>query len=122
MATRPIFCPKDGTVHTVEINFEWHAGMATSQKKKSIASLHKAANKNGLDNILEISTKSEEKLGRDLSAFNLKISISNGENCFLERIRHKRKNLLQAPVQRVRRGLSGPTELVLGMSIDNKKV
>ena len=84
MATRPVFCPVEGSVKVVDIDFQWHAGMAASQKKKSIASLHKAANKNGLDNILEISTKSEEKLGRDLSAFNLKISISNGENCFLE--------------------------------------
>jgi hypothetical protein len=84
MATRPVFCPKEGSVKTIEINFEWHAGMAASQKKKSIASLHKAANKNGLNNILEISTKSEEKLGRDLSAFNLKIAISNRGNCFLE--------------------------------------
>lgn len=84
MATRPIFCPEEGLVKVIDIDFQWHAGMAVSQKKKSIQSLHRAAHANGLSDILEISTKSEEKLGRDLSAFNLKIDIPNKGKFYIE--------------------------------------
>lgn len=84
MATRPVFCPVEGSVKVVDIDFQWHAGLAASQKKKSIQSLHQEANKQGIRNILEISTKSEEKLGRDLSAFNLKIDIPNRGKFYLE--------------------------------------
>lgn len=50
--------------------------MAPSQKKKNIASLHQAAALLGISNILEISSKSEEKVGQRLSAFSLKITLS----------------------------------------------
>jgi hypothetical protein len=84
MANRPVFCPQDTSVDIKNIDFKWHPGMAVSQKKKSIASLHAEAQKEGINPILEISTKSDKKLGRDLSAFNLKILTSKRGNCFLE--------------------------------------
>lgn len=82
MAGRPVFVPKiEGLrlVQEIDIPFLWHSGMAPSQKKKNIISLHEAAAKRGLTPLLEISTKSEEKLGQRLSAFNLKIKSKVGE-------------------------------------------
>jgi len=78
MAQRPIFIPQargDAFVLTESIEFKWIAGMAVSQKQKSINSLHEAAYKrDGIQRILEISSKSREELGVKLSAFNLIIS------------------------------------------------
>ena len=78
MATRPIFVPKsdgDRLVEEVHVNFIWNPGFAPVQKKKNIKALHEAAKQKGLPNILEVSTKSDEKIGVHLSAFNLKIEI-----------------------------------------------
>lgn len=76
MAKRPIFIPNYKGFPFVKeelIEFEWHAGFAKVQAQKSIASLHEAAAKAEIENILEISSKSSEELGVCLSAFNLKI-------------------------------------------------
>lgn len=76
MASRPIFIPcKTGNslVTTEHVNFEWSAGMAVSQKQKSIRSLHTEAKDHRYAAcLLEVSSKSEQELGRNLSAFNLK--------------------------------------------------
>ncbi len=74
MASRPFFIPAKEArpgVHEKSIGFKWYPGMAASQKKKSIASLHQEIKSHGYKNILEISSKSEDKLGVALSAFNL---------------------------------------------------
>lgn len=73
MASRPIFVPKQDSVGVIEkpIEFKWHAGMAASQKKRSILELHESAKMSGFDRSLEISSKSENSLGVQLSAFNL---------------------------------------------------
>ncbi len=75
MAQRPIFQPTaNGAafVKTTLVSFEWFPGMAVSQKQKSVDSLHAAAMKlPGIDNVLEVSSKSRETLGVALSAFNL---------------------------------------------------
>ncbi|MBT9137363.1 MAG: hypothetical protein DDT34_02455 [Firmicutes bacterium] len=87
MADRPIFIPsrKDGRlVEEVSVSFTWHAGLAPSQKKKSIQELHNAAAKRGYEPLLEVSTKSEEKLGQRLSAFNLKVELDDGRVISLE--------------------------------------
>ena len=75
MAIRPVFQIGDGKnslIEQINIEFEFHNGMAVSQKQKSINSLHKAAKDVGINHILEVSTKSEVELGNKLSAFNLK--------------------------------------------------
>lgn len=75
MASRPVFIPStDGPllVKTEYVDFKWFPGMAVSQKQKSVASLHsQAREKLDLDNLLEVSSKSLESLGVELSAFNL---------------------------------------------------
>ena len=74
MAIRPVFIPiTDGDIGVIEkaIDFKWHPGMAKSQKQKSVSELHSAAKLFGINNILEISSKSLDELGILLSAFNL---------------------------------------------------
>lgn len=76
MAERPIFVPEPigpTPVKTRTVSFQWHAGMSLLQKQKSIVSLHEAAKSQlpGVKKILEISSKSHEMLGKQLSAFNL---------------------------------------------------
>lgn len=80
MAHRPVFLPvidSDRLVQEVSFDFTWHAGMAPSQKKKNVTELHRAAATMGLLPLLEVSTKSEEKLGQKLSAFNLQVQFSD---------------------------------------------
>ena len=81
MASRPIFIPDDLSEHFVKqepVSFKWYPGYSVSQKQKSIQSLHKAASEIGIAPILEISSKSEEPLGVQLSAFNLKLRHPDG--------------------------------------------
>lgn len=74
MAKRPVFIPKKDTlgVKTLEIEFQWYPGMSVNQKQRSIVDLHKNANEKGYEKILEISSKSLQNIGIELSAFNLK--------------------------------------------------
>lgn len=75
MATRPVFIPNfedNSLIKKVNIDFQFHSGFAVVQKQKSIASMHKAIHeKYGFKKILEVSSKSQDQLGVDLSAFNL---------------------------------------------------
>jgi hypothetical protein len=78
MAERPVFTPAPEErpfVRAVCFQLEWNGGFAASQKKKNVDALHQAAAREGLAPLLEISTKSEEKLGRHLSAFHLKVRV-----------------------------------------------
>jgi hypothetical protein len=77
MANRPVYVAQRTAVSFVRekpVDFRWHAGLAVSQKQKSIAELHAAAKATlGIERILEISSKSPDALGVALSAFNLKL-------------------------------------------------
>ena len=81
MANRPVFIPNfddAGFVNIRNIDFDWFPGFAVVQKQKSIKSLHKIFfEETGISNILEISSKSENKLGIDASAFNLKLNLED---------------------------------------------
>jgi hypothetical protein len=78
MAQRPVYLPATSgptLVKTKMIDFQWYPGMSLSQKQKSIASLHQQASDTlGIRRTLEVSSKSPEKLGVSLSAFNLMIT------------------------------------------------
>ena len=80
MAQRPIFIPTDRTpyVATHMIDFPWVMGMAKSQARKRVLSLHEAATKVSLENLLEISTASNSTVGIRLSAFNLSVTVNFG--------------------------------------------
>jgi len=89
MANRPVYIPvtKGGSlVNSVSVEFKWVAGMAVSQKQKSIRSLHEAAASRNISKLLEISSKSENPLGVNLSAFNLRIVTVGGMNTTVENI------------------------------------
>ena len=79
MANRPVFVPgrsKTAFVAEIPIEFKWYAGMAVSQKQKSIMSLHNAVRgRLPASRILEISSKSPEAIGVRLSAFNLLLPL-----------------------------------------------
>lgn len=79
MAERPIFIPQaEGPVlvRTESVGFTWHSGFAVSQKRKSIASLHANAIAAGIcTRPLEVSTRSPDELGVDLSAFRLRAMV-----------------------------------------------
>lgn len=81
MAERPVFVPVDSgdqLVNEKSVSFEWHPGMAPSQKKKNIVALHESAGNLGIAPVLEVSTKSEQRLGLCLSAFNLRVEMTDG--------------------------------------------
>lgn len=88
MAKRPIFLPLvDGRrfVRELYVEFEWYPGFAKSQKQKSIRDLHDMAKKNlHVMNILEVSSKSENRLGVALSSFNLTFTTIKGRTLTVE--------------------------------------
>ncbi len=78
MASRPLFIAKQNdrpSVDIVDIIFVWHPGFSPSQKGKSRAAMHAAANSAGYTNVLEVSSKSNVNLGIELSAFNLRVPV-----------------------------------------------
>ena len=80
MAIRPIYIAEKSFVGVkkLDIDFKWYPGMAKVQKQKSIESLHEQAHKQGIKNILEISSKSKNSVGIELSAFNLSFTTKKG--------------------------------------------
>ena len=85
MANRPVYVPQrtgNLVVSVREIEFQWYPGMSKTQKQKSITSLHDAAEKKGISPVLEISSKSKEQIGVNLSAFNLKITTKVHKKTF----------------------------------------
>ncbi|MEX5443988.1 hypothetical protein WCE14_11540 [Acinetobacter schindleri] len=75
MAKRPVFIANSigsTLVDTRMIDFQYYSGFAVVQKQKSINSLHQSIRESlNIQNILEVSSKSESDLGIALSAFNL---------------------------------------------------
>ena len=82
MAERPIFIPTGNRARLVDampVAFAWNPGFSAVQKKKNVAALHASAKKMGLFPLLEVSTKSDNALGRRLSAFNLQVETGEGK-------------------------------------------
>ena len=78
MANRPVFCTKTSSPYfSVEsVSFSYNPGFSFSQKQNNITSIHNEFLKmHPGAKILEISSKSDNSLGIQLSAFNLPISI-----------------------------------------------
>lgn len=88
MASRPVFVPNfndERLVEEISFEFPWASGFSEVQKKKNIVALHQKAKESGLGELLEISTKSDEKVGQRLSAFSLKVEVG-GEKYPLESV------------------------------------
>jgi len=89
LASRPIFIAQEAFpyVKVEEIDFKWHPGLSVTQKKNSIKSLHEAASERDAQlSLLEISTKSDDPLGVNLSAFNLSVTMADGRSVPVENI------------------------------------
>ncbi|MAD41913.1 MAG: hypothetical protein CL623_05925 [Arcobacter sp.] len=87
MANRPIFSVSNNKRELFKetgIEFKFYNGFSVSQKSKSIISLHESAKKIGYNNILEVSTKSDNELGWKLSAFNLMVDFEIDHQISLE--------------------------------------
>lgn len=87
MAKRPIFTTTNNPkklFEEKEIEFKFFNGFAISQKSKSIKSLHKEAHEQGIENILEVSTKSDSEIGWSLSAFTLMVDFNGDQQISLE--------------------------------------
>ena len=82
MASRPAFLAIEEKPFFKEVNidFEFYTGFAITQKHKSIDSLHTAFSEKYPNlNVLEVSRRSKDSIGMQLSAFNLKLtSEKNG--------------------------------------------
>ncbi|TXD98633.1 hypothetical protein ES754_04035 [Psychrobacter frigidicola] len=86
---RPVFMPRvnsDNLVKTDMVRFERHVGFASRQKKKSINDLHQVIRKKyGFNNVLELSSKSGNKLSFLLSPLSLKLANEhNGQQYSVE--------------------------------------
>ena len=87
MAERPIFIPAPQSpvlVEEVFLQLRWNSGFALVQKEKNIRALHDAARAKGIGEVLEVSSKSSEEIGRKLSAFNLKVRRESFDKLPLE--------------------------------------
>ena len=75
---KPVFMPRvnsDNLVKTDMVRFERHVGFATRQKKKSINDMHQVIRKKyGFNHVLEMSSKSGNKLSFLLSPLSLKLA------------------------------------------------
>ena len=87
MANRPIFIAtnkKENLFEERNIEFKFFNGFSITQKAKSINSLHNSAKTAGYPKILEVSTKSDSKIGWALSAFNLLVDFDGDNQISLE--------------------------------------
>jgi hypothetical protein len=85
MAVRPVFIPTregEALVDIVNVDFSWSPGLAVSQKQKSIAALHDGyAQMSPGAKILEVSSKSPDALGVQLSALSAWNRCSSLRKC-----------------------------------------
>lgn len=87
MAKRPVFLASTDSPYYEEcdIEFKYYSGFSLSQKQKCIKSLHEEfLIKYQNHKVLEASSKSPEKTGVLLSAFNLQIPTSTGKRIYVE--------------------------------------
>jgi len=88
MESKPVFMPRvgsDNLVKTDMVRIERHVGFATRQKKKTLNDLHRIIKKKyGFKNVLELSTKSGNKLSFPLSPYSLQITNDDGQKYSVE--------------------------------------
>ena len=90
MATRPAWTVQNGRVISRDFEFAWNGGFAESQKKKNVRALHEAIEHEHGEHALEASTKSDEEIGKKLSAFNLRYDGVLLENLFQSSKRYEK--------------------------------
>lgn len=104
-ATRLYFKATKNAVFEQEVKFEFAPGFAPSQKEKNRISMHEAILKIEPNAwILEVSTKSDHKFGKALSAFNLKIDNRPFECIFQEAKRFEIKGEANTDIELSEKG------------------
>lgn len=104
MAKRPIFLPSSSKgctdwVEEIQIEFQWHPGFSISQKQRNIGPLHESARLMGVKDVLEVSSRSKDDLGKLLSAFRLTVEVPNAGRSPLEcAFKEAKSSLTTAPV------------------------
>lgn len=86
MAVRPIYQSQTDApfFRVINVDFQFFSGFSTSQKQKSIESLHMQYNESYLGHtVLEISSKSKSEFGVALSAFHLIVKTPR-QSCSVE--------------------------------------
>lgn len=82
MATRPAWTVNNNIVVKNSFDFTWNGGFAVVQKQKNIVNLHKSIKTATGQKALEISSKGQVQVGRDLSAFIMRLDGLPVENHF----------------------------------------
>ena len=87
---RPVFMPRvnsNNLVKTDMVRFERHVGFASRQKKKSINDMHQVIRKKyGFNHVLELSSKSGNKLSFLVSPLSLKLTNEDGQQYSVENV------------------------------------
>ena len=99
MANRPVFVAKESApfYRTMTIDFDWNSGFAKVQKQKNITAMHNEFLRRKPDKkILEISSKSMQEYGNDLSAFSSRNMFQNSGrkyrwNVYFSQQKHSKK-------------------------------
>lgn len=82
MAKRRVYYIESNKIRFTDFDIEWNHGFSIQQKQKNVRNFHVAISKYfnvQLNQILEVSTKSFDEIGKQLSSFNLKIQINEGK-------------------------------------------
>jgi len=73
--TKLAFIVQENKIVEREFRFNFYGGFSLMQKQKTIDDFHKKLGEEGFHNILEVSRKSRDEIGQELSAFSLLVDI-----------------------------------------------
>lgn len=71
MAKRPAWSVQDDVVICENFDFMWSGGFSITQKQKNIRALHQSIYEMKHEKALEVSSKSEVRVGKEIGAFSL---------------------------------------------------
>ena len=78
MAKRPAWSVQDDVVICENFDFMWSGGFSITQKQKNIRALHQSIYEMKHEKALEVSSKSEVRVGREIGAFSLEFYGNTG--------------------------------------------
>ena len=82
MAKRPAWSVQDDVVICENFDFMWSGGFSITQKQKNIRALHQSIYEMKHEKALEVSSKSEVRVGKEIGAFSLELDGIFLENVF----------------------------------------
>ena len=88
MAKRPAWSVQDDVVICENFDFMWSGGFSITQKQKNIRALHQSIYEMKHEKALEVSSKSEVRVGKEIGAFSLEL-----DGIFLEKFFKQQSNM-----------------------------